>query len=254
MIKNLHTETFYLSAGECGPERRLPITLLTGQIIECATHHSNDCGAGYNDLIAHGQAWILSRLAIEMSDYPLINETYSITTWVESTNRRFSERNFEIRNCRHEIIGYARTIWMAIDIERRCVADISRLTTLTDIILDRPCPIARPSRHQPVEHPTKANIYTFRYCDMDFNRHVNTVRYIEVIMDQWSLEFHDAHAVRRLDISFLHEAYCDDTARVATEFDNDKLLARTDIIVNDNVSCHAAIEFTNNIWTENKLF
>lgn len=254
MTKKLHSETFYLSAGECGPERRLPITLLTGQIIECATHHSNECGAGYNDLIAHGQAWILSRMAIEMTAYPLINETYTINTWVDTTNRRFSERNFEILNCRNEIIGYARTVWMAIDIERRCAADISRLSALTDIILERPCPIDRPSRHQPVEHPTKAEIYTFRYCDLDFNRHVNTVRYIELIMDQWSLDFHDSHAVRRIDISFLHEAYCNETARVATDYDSEKSIAHTDIIVNDMVSSHAITEFMDNIWTENKLF
>lgn len=254
MTKNLHTEEFYLSAGECGPERRLPVTLLTAQIIECATHHSNNCGAGYNNLIVQGQAWVLSRLAIEMTDYPLINETYRISTWVENTNRRFSERNFEIVNCRNETVGYARTVWMAIDIERRCVADISRLTALSDIMLDRPCPIARPARHQPVEHPTQAGVYTFRYCDLDFNRHVNTVRYIELIMDQWSLEFHDSHAVKRIDISFLHESYCGDTARIATEFDKDASTARTDIIVDDKVSCHASIEFTDNNWIKNKLF
>ncbi len=254
MTNSLHTETFYLSAGECGPERRLPITQLTAQIIECATHHSNECGAGYNDLIKHGQAWILSRLAIEMTDYPLINETYSISTWVENTNRRFSERNFEILNSRNETVGYARTVWMAIDIEHRCVADISRFTALTDMVLDRPCPIEKPKRHQAVEHPTSAGVYTFRYCDLDFNRHVNTVRYIELILDQWPLEFHDSHAVRRLDISFMHEAHCGESARVATDFDPEKLQARTDIIVNDNVSCNAAIEFIANNWTYFKLF
>lgn len=139
MTENLHTEQYYLSAGECGPESQMPVPLIASRMIEAATHHANAIGVGYDDLIANGQAWVLSRLTIEMQRYPAINENYFVTTWVEGVNRHFSERNFEIADHSGTVIGYGRSVWVAIDIESRTVADISRFTVLSDIACDRPC-------------------------------------------------------------------------------------------------------------------
>lgn len=49
--------------------------------------------------------------------------------------------------------------------------------------------------------------YTFKYCDLDFNRHVNTVRYVELLMNQWPLEHYDHSFANRFDILFHHECH-----------------------------------------------
>ena len=59
--------------------------------------------------------------------------------------------------------------------------------------------------------------YTFKFCDLDFNRHVNTVRYIDLILDFWSLAHYDAHTVARIDLYFHKECHYGEeiTLRVA---------------------------------------
>lgn len=242
------TETFYLAAGECGPEREMPLQRVVQRVIEVATHHANDIGVGYDDLIAHGQAWVLSRLAVEMQDYPRINEHYSVTTWVEHTNRYFSERNFMIADGEGRALGYARSVWVAIDIERRAVADISRFECLGDARVDRPCPIAGVTRLHAIQHPTRRSLYTFRYSDLDFNRHVNSVRYVEELLNCWDLDFHDTHKPQRLEISFLHEVHCSQTADLLlhdTVSDGGMIETRCDFVVDSNVSVNAKIWFKN---------
>ena len=52
--------------------------------------------------------------------------------------------------------------------------------------------------------------YTFRYSDIDFNRHVNTLRYICVILNMFPLEFYDSHFIGRFEITFMKETYIDE--------------------------------------------
>jgi acyl-ACP thioesterase len=196
-----------LTAGEVDPEQQLPIALTTERIIETATDHANALGVGYSELITHGQAWVLSRLAIEFTARPTINEHYALTTWVEAANKHFSQRNFEITGNDGRPLGYARTIWVAINIASRSAADISRLAILSEVAHARPCPIAPVGRIRPTGEPTRRSTYTFRYTDIDFNRHVNSVRYIDLILNQWPLEFHDRYAITRIEVTYQSEAH-----------------------------------------------
>ena len=109
------SKTYYLAAGECNPQGELPLTLLMTRIIEVATLHANSWGVGYERLIRDNQVWVLSRVAIEMTEYPKVNTNYKLTTWIEDYNRHFSQRNMRIDDENGKPLGYVRTIWMVID-------------------------------------------------------------------------------------------------------------------------------------------
>lgn len=209
MAEDLKTfsREYYLAAGECNGEQELPIWLLANRIIEVATLHANSWGAGYKRLIQSNQAWVLSRLTIEMEEYPKVGENYTLTTWIESFNRHFSERNVEIQNDKGKAIGYARSVWAVIDITTRQSCDISALDFMKDNIIDRECPIDKQSRVKDVAH-TRECKHIFKYSDIDFNRHVNTIKYICAILDQWDLEYYDKNLIHRFEISFIKETYC----------------------------------------------
>ena len=90
------SRNYFLTPGECNAQSEMPLWLLVEQIIEVGTLHANSWGVGYARLIEQNRGWVLSRLAVEMKRYPSVNEHYTLTTWVESYNRRFSERLVEI--------------------------------------------------------------------------------------------------------------------------------------------------------------
>lgn len=239
-VKQLFSSTFYLTPGECNAEQEMPLWLLTNRIIEVATLHANSWGVGYKTLKKYNHAWVLSRVTIEMKHYPKVGEHYTLTTWIESYNRHFSERNVEITNEAGEILGYARTIWSVINLETRESCDLSKLQFGEDNIADKECPIEKQSRIRSFEHVRESK-YTFQYTDIDFNRHVNTIRYICVILNNWSLDFYDKNYIKRFEITFAKETYIGTEVTIGIDDREKECLAE---LVSDGTSlCKAKIIF-----------
>lgn len=218
------TQTFFLSAGETDAEGYISLPLLVSKIIDIATAHANSLGIGNPSMQGLGCGWVLSRLTLEMTSYPRVNGDYSITTWIETWNRRFSERCFMVCDSEGNPCGYARSVWMVLDTASRESVDLTILNLDPAMISTRECPIARGGRHRPiltpeeiagaVEAPRGAiaatlppEEYVFRYCDLDFYRHVNTVRYVSMLMNGFTLEEMDSTRVERLEMSFMHEGH-----------------------------------------------
>lgn len=199
-----YTHRYFLAPGECTPEGEMPVTLLFTRIIEVATEHADMWGVGYSTLIHDNQSWVLSRVTIEMNQYPVVNKKYSLTTWIESYNRHFSQRNFEIADDEGNVLGYARTIWVVINSITRESVDISKFSYMNEVVSTHPCPIEPQSRLRPVTEGSTTD-YAFKYCDLDINRHVNSVRYVELLMNQLPLSDYESNFVKRFEIAYIKE-------------------------------------------------
>lgn len=222
------TQRFFLSAGETNAEQELSLPLLLSKMIDIATAHANAIGVGNPQMEDRGCGWVLSRIAVEMQRYPKVNEEYSLTTWVESYNRHFSERIIEIRDNEDAAIGWARTIWMVLDTTTRESVGLLHLPIDESLILPGLCPTAKQGRHVNVvpsdysgELPRgtvrathEPFEYRFKYCDLDYYRHVNTVRYVQLLLNRFSLEDMDSTEVERMEIAFMHECRYGRTVKV----------------------------------------
>lgn len=221
-------QTFFLSAGETNAEQEISLPLLTSKIIDIATAHANSLGIGNPAMEARGCGWVLSRIAIEMERYPHVNDTYSLTTWIESWNRHFSVRNFMIADASGSPLGYATSVWMVLDTRTRENAGLSHLSLAPDMITGKECPISRLGRHaviMPFDYEgdvskgalratSLAFDYTFMYSDLDFYRHVNTVRYVSMLLNRFSLDEMDTTQVGRLEMAFMHEGRYGEAVRL----------------------------------------
>ncbi len=234
--KKVFSKTYYLAAGECNPQGELPLTLLMTRIIEVATLHANSWGVGYARLIQENQVWVLSRVTIEMMAYPRVNENYRLTTWIEDYNRHFSQRNMRIDDAEGNPLGYVRTIWMVINMNTRASVDISQLAYIRENVSDLQCPIEPMSRLHPIQDGRAIN-YTFGYMDCDFNRHVNTVRYLSHLMNLFDMERYDHNFISRMEISFVKETRYGETAQFIIDDSDpmDTLMSVTDADGNDHV-------------------
>lgn len=216
MTKSI-TKSFYLQAGEGTPQRNMPLGLLFARCIEVATDHANSLNIGFEQLIRSDLTWVLIRMSVEIELMPSVNETYSITTWVESINRSFTERMFVITDARGNICASVRSTWVILNIQKRTLGDISAIiTNPAAMISDRRIPMAAARRQRPLA-PAAPEIFshTFEYCDLDSNLHVNTVRYVEFLLNAFSPEFHSTHSIRRIDVSFMRECTYGETAKLA---------------------------------------
>lgn len=229
---------YFLSANEANAEGLLSFTSLTSNIIEIATEHANSLGIGNPSMTDINAGWILSRLTIDMDYIPEVNSTYVIKTWMEDFNRHFSTRCFSISSSDGKIYGYCRTIWLVIDAVTHKNLGLSHFNLPSHLILEEKAPIPLQQKHFPIHYDTpdghsksiqathKPFEYTFKYCDLDFYRHVNTVRYVTMLLNQFSLQEHDTTRVKRIELSFLHEAsYGMETVLLRSDSVEDNLLS-----------------------------
>ena len=219
-MEPLIEKKYFLSANDANAEGRLSVTTLISNIIDIATEHANSLGIGNPSMVDMNAGWVLSRLTIDMKEYPSVNTDYVLKTWIEDFNRHFSTRCFSISSAEGKIYGYCRTIWFVIDAINHTNLGLSHFYLPGELILGEGVPIERQQKHFPIfkpgEEPTtvqkglttthKPYLYTFKYCDLDFYRHVNTVKYVVLLMNQFSLQEHDERIIGRMELSFLHEA------------------------------------------------
>ncbi len=212
----VYSIAFTTAPSEGNGQQEIPFTLLTKRILEAATRHAETWGVGYSTLIQERKAWVLSRLAIEMYRYPLINEAFTLQTWIEGYNKLFSARNFAILDSEGNPCGYARSIWVVIDLASRTSVDISQFEYLAQLVSDKACPIDKQSRVRTVNDPQPV-CHPILYSDIDLNRHVNSVKYIEHLLDLFPFEWYDSHQIHRFEISYANEARYGSTLHLLKE-------------------------------------
>ena len=178
----------------------LSFGFLANKMLITAGNHANERGFGKERLSADGKTWVLSRLVIEMDAYPNEGEKYFVETWVEGVNRLFTSRNFRVLDKENNIIGHARSTWALIDIETRQPAD---LTTLYD---GEPCLIKGVSRAR-VTATEPTGEFMPLYCDIDYNGHLNSVKYIEHILNELPLDIFRTHSIHRVEGSYSAECF-----------------------------------------------
>ncbi len=174
-------------------------------------------GFGLDALNADNHSWVLSRMAIELDCRPAQYTDYTIATWINDYGRVLSTRNFTLTDADGHEFGRAVTQWAMIDLKSRTALDLSWVGDAhTDALVDAPSPTEKPRKIRDV-HPTEQMEHRVVYSDIDFNRHVNTMRYIEMMLDMLPMDMLTQEAPVRLDIHFLHECRYGQTLTVGCE-------------------------------------
>ena len=190
----------------------LTMGVLGNHLLNCAGFHATERGFGIGTLNEENYTWVLSRLAVELDEMPCQYEAFSIQTWVENVYRLFTDRNFAILDKEERKIGYARSVWAMISLNTRKPADLLTLHQggITEYVCDEPCPIEKPSRIKVVSQEA-ADVLTAKYSDIDINGHVNSIRYIEHILDLFPFDIYRTKRIRRFEMAYVAESYYGDT-------------------------------------------
>ena len=197
----------------CDFSGRLFLGHLGNQMLNAADFHSTDRGFGMKYLMTINRSWVLSRLAIEMTEMPGQHERYSVETWVESAMRFFTSRNFRVTGSDGRVLGFGRSIWAMIDTETRQPTDIFSIDNGAInnwIVTDKPCPIEQSSRVKMSEKAGFVRSIDVNYNDIDINGHVNSVKYIEHTLDLWDIDWYREHRLKRFEIAYVAETHYGD--------------------------------------------
>ncbi len=195
----------------CDFSGRLFMGHLGNHMLNAADFHSTDRGFGMKYLLTIQRSWVLSRLAIEMEEMPPMYTSFHVETWVESAMRYFTSRNFAVIGSEDgKAYGYGRSIWAMIDTETRQPTDIFSIDNGAInnwIEKDKPCPIDKGGRVKMSEDAELVRTIDTHYNDVDINGHINSVKYIEHVLDLWPIDWYNEHQVKRFEIAYVAEAH-----------------------------------------------
>lgn len=183
------------------------LPMIGGFMLQAATKHADERGFGYSEMTSQQRVWVLSRLAIELFEYPKNDTTFYIKTWIVSVNRLFTERHFAFEDKDGNKLGYGRSLWASIDLKSRKPTNLLELEGLSDYI--------NAENEAAIESLTKIPIlkdnyelaaqFTVKYSDVDINRHLNSMKYIEHFVDVFGIEMFKEREIRRIDINYISE-------------------------------------------------
>jgi len=205
-MQKLGTYTFHIDPYLTDFNGRATLTMVANFILQAATKHAEARGFGYNYMKSINRAWVLSRMTMEIYQYPDNEQNINVTTWIAEVNKMFTERNFSFTNDSGKIIGYARTIWANIDVNTRHAENVSELYNIVDFITENPCPIENMRKIMPFKDEPQSGKFTIRYSDVDINNHLNSVKYIEHFVDMFDIQMFKTKQIERFEIHFAAEA------------------------------------------------
>ena len=197
----------------CDVTGRLFMGHMGNHLLNAADFHSTDRGFGMHYLNTINRTWVLSRLAIEMDEMPSQYTRFYVETWVENALRFFTQRNFRVVGEDDHVYGYGRSVWAMIDPETRQPADLLSIhdgALVQWIESEKPCPIDKGGRVKMSNEAQLVRTIDTFYNDVDINGHINSVKYIEHILDLWPIDWYREHTIRRFEIAYVAEAHAGD--------------------------------------------
>ena len=220
LLSKVGSYDFLVEPFHCDFAHRIFLGHLGNHLLNAADFHSNERGYGMDYLGTVHKTWVLSRFVMELDAMPRAYDTITVDTWVENVMKFFTSRNFAIRNANGKCYGYGRSIWAMIDTETRQPVDI--LAERDGLIMkyietERECPIEPFQRVRVGKDAECRRIVDTYYSDVDVNGHINSVKYIEHILDLWTLDFYKANRLKRFDIAYVAEAHCGDRLHLFVE-------------------------------------
>ncbi len=182
---------------------------LAAMLLESTAIHASMHGFGYRDMLRDKVYWVLSRLHVIMHAYPRMDEEAIIETWHKGQNRLFYLRDYRMLSRDNHLLASATSAWLVLDGNTgRPRRRDTQGKTHEARVENRHAIESVPDRLPGIPEPDRQVSVTARYSDLDINRHVNALKYIEWIQDCYDEEQYLSGNVREFQINYLLETKC----------------------------------------------
>jgi acyl-ACP thioesterase len=184
--------------------------------LEAAWNHAENLGVGFHHLSAKKKFWVLSRMAMEIDEYPRWGEEVTLVTWPRGATSIFAMRDFEIFASSNRRLVGGSTAWLVLDARTKRPQRMEQIAASIRGLQRKAALERDPEKLAAVENGNLTMATTAHYSAIDVNRHVNSARYIGWILDSYPLDFHRLHLVRRLQVNYLGETLSGEEISVLT--------------------------------------
>lgn len=198
---------FQIKSYDSDQDGKLTLPTLFHFLQECAWENARANDFGYEFLERNNAYWVLSRVLVQMNEYPKWRDEIEIKTWPKGVDRFFAIRDFQIFS-NNKIIGKVTSYWLIVDKDKKRPRRPDDFNFVHENFLKESAIDRKPEKIETeTEWITKENRKVFN-SDMDVNRHVNNATYVRWILDSWYGEH--TEEIAEFEINFLSELMLND--------------------------------------------
>lgn len=207
-------EQYIIRSSEVAPSGEAKLQAIGDLLQETAGNHARQLNFDIAQLRRRKLTWMLHRLHIKMDKFPEWRDQITVQTWPSSGDALRAYRDFIILDSDGQELGRCLSYWLMINMEnRRPVRMPEEVLDMAPRDVDHVLKVQK-NRIDFDSEPVESKIFTVRRSDLDINRHVNNVKYME-----WALEVLPADkSIYELDIEFLSE--CTVGEEIKSEYAN----------------------------------
>ena len=182
-------------------------------MISSALRHAEARGFGATDSLG----WVLARMALHIERVPFLRERFYVETWVRNLYYGFTDRCIRVVDeSGNEIEAFALVV---DDAGNPLSISAGALKTRTSVDLngdiglrlnecmlpDEPLAIKRMPSINRMSIQEVSFRHTPKYSDVDINGHMNSIRYLDHILDHFSRDYMDSHQLTDFVVSYMKE-------------------------------------------------
>jgi acyl-ACP thioesterase len=192
------------------------VTSLFNMMLEAAWKHAQVMDWGYDNLKLNNMFWVLSRVYFEFERYPDWQEEITLNTWSAGTDGMYAYREFIIERAQKEVLLKASSAWLILDVETKRIVRLREfMDTFPRLNESQPC--RNPKRIKPPKASEGLSYRPVLFSDLDVNKHFNSVKYLERILDCLGIDFLNQYELASLEINYLKEGMAGDQLGVDTQ-------------------------------------
>lgn len=210
---SIFSKDWEINFTQCTPNGYLKYTDLCNLLQLTAAAHSELGGISFSDMQEFDQAWVLSRMRVEISKLPKWKDWVTIKTWINTLENSRSVRALEVYVNGIKVVG-SETFWAVINTEKRRPEALALPFEHFEIFPENKATDRSFSKIQLIEDKEEVFNKVVVLSDLDIVNHVNNVKYLEWCLDFVSSELILNQKIDSFEMNFMKELSLHDVVKI----------------------------------------
>ena len=230
---SIFSKDWEINFTQCTPNGYLKYTDLCNLLQLTAGDHAEIGGISFTDMQEFHQAWVLSRMRLEIESLPRWKDIVTVKTWIISLENSRSVRALEMHVNGKKIIG-CETFWAVFNTKLRRPEALALPHEHFEKFAEK---FSTEERVKKIDFQKEMKVVNNRkvvLSDLDIVNHVNNVKYLEWCLDLVDVKLILKQKLKSIDMNFMKELMLDDLVSINENyFENQSVYS----ILKDNKAC-----------------
>lgn len=174
---------------------------------DIAALHADNLGYGIETLMEdHGVIWVITRIKVDITRYPLLNEEVVLETWPQTPKRYQFERDYLLKDKEGNILIQSLSTWVILDFKTREMRKSEMINVQLPEIIEQRAISCNLGQLKAFGKPEIVYKRMVGCSDIDMNGHLNNTRYIDYIMDCFSYDELKSYQAKSIQVNYVSEA------------------------------------------------